>query len=77
MWSQEQMQEGRKISQRIQQFRILFDYWEDKGFNETSNDITLFHMQEMAREILDSVRNHLRRFNIHSGITAEVVESLQ
>lgn len=77
MMNQEQQQDGRFISQRIQQFKVIFDAWHEDGFGDVMNDIRLFRLREMAKEILDLIREHCRKYNIHSGITAQLLENMQ
>lgn len=74
--SKEQREDAQKISQKIRQFRVLWDYWHGEGIN-LNCEMTLFHMEEMAREILGMVRRHVREYNLHEGITVDLLEKLQ
>ena len=58
----------------VRQFKILYDFWQDQSFPE-SNCMTQFVMEHLARDIIQAIRNHLSRFNIHKGITVDMIES--
>lgn len=72
--SQEQIEDANKISNMIRQFKILYDFWQDEGFYQFER-MTQFVMEHLARDILRSVRRHIKKFNIHEGITVNVMES--
>lgn len=71
--SPEQAHDAAIISTRIQQFKTLWELWSDEM--EPSEMVT-FMMQEMACEILQMIREHLQKYNIHSGITVDLIESM-
>lgn len=73
--SEEQMADASLISMRIRQFKTLWELWSDDGFME-SNSVVMFMMEEMSREILQLIRGHLRKYNIHNGITVDLIESM-
>ena len=72
--SQEQIEDANKISNMVRQFKILYDYWQDEGFTQFQST-TQFIMEHLARDILRDIRNHLEKFNIHQGITVDLIES--
>ena len=75
----EQREDADHIAQRIRQFRILYEAWQDDGFDEdeTLQRMRMFRMREMANEILEKVREHLRKYNIHNGITVDMLTEMQ
>lgn len=76
MSSQAQREDASKISQRIRQFRVLYEYWKDEAMN-VDCDMTLFQISHIAWEIVAMIREHVREYNLHSGITVDLLERLQ
>lgn len=64
------------IAQRIRQFRVLYEAWHEDGDEDSVQRMRMFRMREMANEILERVREHLRKYNIHSGISVDMLEGI-
>lgn len=67
--TEEQLRDGNEIRQRIRQFMVLYEAWQEEGVSVIPHELRVFRMQEMAKEILEDIKSHIRRFNIHSGIS--------